>query len=627
MCGICFLLKVKLSNADIEILKKMKDYYESFEDDKSKFQECSKEEINIIENFSINGLLEGNFYELINVIKNRGPDYLSVNEFSYTDWNMKELSKVNLDNMPKYSDVFNYLSNNNSILVSSVLSLRGNTLTKQPIINDSTHNILQYNGEIFSINDSDENLIIDNDGLILSKMLSNFSNSITSDNNKEYVDKFFRVMNKIESDHALIFHDIKNKKIVVNRDIFGKRSLILVYIHSLNILILSSVLSKSLYSSRNSKDITIIEVPNNSALVISPFNNENKFYFSFNYTQLSSLRFNNLYPEIESNFVDLCTNYLSNAVKKRIITSNSKTIGILFSGGIDSLLISYFALANSTNDIVIDLFNLSFSGSDAPDRNSGIISYIELIKKFPSRDVNLVIIDAKYSEIANDSTKSEMMSLIYPRESHMDFNISTALKRASKKIGKKIIKESLMESEVTTCPLSNIDKSNYNNNILSKQINKISYEKFLEDEEYISPAKIILSGLGADEFFGGYSRYKNGDIIQHMSKDINRIWMRNFGRDDRACSDNGIELRFPFFDSDLITFLSRIRDIKECTNFSMQRGFGEKLLLRKVAKQIGFEFGAMFEKRAIQFGTRLAHETNVNTYGSNRKANGKAQFK
>jgi hypothetical protein len=33
-----------------------------------------------------------------------------------------------------------------------------------------------------------------------------------------------------------------------------------------------------------------------------------------------------------------------------------------------------------------------------------------------------------------------------------------------------------------------------------------------------------------------------------------------------------------------------------------------------------------FEKRAIQFGTKIAKKSNILKFGSNRKANGKAQF-
>ncbi len=155
----------------------------------------------------------------------------------------------------------------------------------------------------------------------------------------------------------------------------------------------------------------------------------------------------------------------------------------------------------------------------------------------------------------------------------------------------------------------------------------------MNPELYTSNSKIVFSGLGADEFFGGYARYRNPFLIEglyglatEMSKDIDRIWTRNFGRDDRVCSDNGIELRFPFLDKELISFLARTEP-SLITNFTLNRGEGEKILLRNVVKLLDFKVCFLFEKRAIQFGTRLAKETNIKTYGSNRKANGKAQFK
>jgi asparagine synthetase B (glutamine-hydrolysing) len=221
----------------------------------------------------------------------------------------------------------------------------------------------------------------------------------------------------------------------------------------------------------------------------------------------------------------------------------------------------------------------------------------------------------------------------------MDFNISTALKYASMKRGY-IINKSKLKEYFTSLnihehmqSLNEIYQNNYNNNILSKQINKIPYHLFTDTTTtttatvYESQTKVILSGLGADELFGGYSRYKNGDIQMHMSKDIDRVWMRNFGRDDRACCDNGIEIRYPYFDKELIEFLAGIKDITVVSDFTLKRGIGEKRLLRNVAKSLGFDMCYMFEKRAIQFGTKLAKETNAKVYGSTKKANGKAQFK
>jgi asparagine synthetase B (glutamine-hydrolysing) len=68
----------------------------------------------------------------------------------------------------------------------------------------------------------------------------------------------------------------------------------------------------------------------------------------------------------------------------------------------------------------------------------------------------------------------------------------------------------------------------------------------------------VFSGLGADEVWAGYSRYKTASIkggVQgledEMTLDLERIWHRNMGRDDRVISSNGKEARFPFLDTDV----------------------------------------------------------------------------
>lgn len=66
---------------------------------------------------------------------------------------------------------------------------------------------------------------------------------------------------------------------------------------------------------------------------------------------------------------------------------------------------------------------------------------------------------------------------------------------------------------------------------------------------------MVFSGLGADEVYAGYSRYKTAGMSKgvpglqsEMMLDLDRIWHRNMGRDDRAISVNGKETRFPFLD-------------------------------------------------------------------------------
>lgn len=59
----------------------------------------------------------------------------------------------------------------------------------------------------------------------------------------------------------------------------------------------------------------------------------------------------------------------------------------------------------------------------------------------------------------------------------------------------------------------------------------------------VSPTRVLLSGLGADELCGGYARYRTA--FRHggeqaarasMKADVDRIWLRNLGRDDRCAS-------------------------------------------------------------------------------------------
>lgn len=101
-------------------------------------------------------------------------------------------------------------------------------------------------------------------------------------------------------------------------------------------------------------------------------------------------------------------------------------------------------------------------------------------------------------------------------------------------------------------------------------------------------SKIILTGLGADEIFSGYSRYRIAykragyqELENEMIFDMERLWIRNLGRDDRSISSMGKEVRYPFLYLPLWKYL-RTLPIQMITE-----GTGEKKLLRKIA----FDFG------------------------------------
>ena len=663
-------MKLKMEEKDYETFDKIKKLMKECEDieykktkenkilneskeEQNKKEEYSTKEENLINEYNFNlieGLMNESFDEFLKAICNRGPDYFNI--LSIKQDNSFEDFKDKIKNL-KYKEIFEFiLKTNNTIIIDSFLNLSNDNknIDKRPYYNPETKNILQFNGEIYSNkNQIKDNIINLNNNCVLFNILNNFSKENKIDNIGSYVENFFRIYNNIESDHSFYFHDNINNLKLITRDVFGKRSIILYYIKKLSILILTPVLTETLInlSKIDNKNIYILEIPSNHLLLINQ-NEKNKnintlslsLYENLFIPKIHLLRFNPKSNKITyEKLTEECHKFLRKSIKKRIndiinYENNSYTLGVTFSGGLDSTIMTYYILLETTDNINIDLFNLSFD-KNSPDRITGIISYKELIDKFPKRKINLILIDKEYETDITNNFQKNILKLIYPRKTHMDFNISSAKNFSTCKKGYLVDKEKFIQyfrefdgEIVNNNLIKKHELKEYQNNILTKKISNFDYEKFTDMSKiYSSEAKIFMDGLGADEIFGGYLRYKNGDIENQMKKDLDRLWLRNCGRDDRVCGENKVELRFPYLDYDLMEFLSSIDDINKIVDFNKPRGEGEKYLLRNVAKTIlGFNLSYKFEKRAIQFGTKLAHHTNVAKYGSNNKANGKAQF-
>ena len=188
----------------------------------------------------------------------------------------------------------------------------------------------------------------------------------------------------------------------------------------------------------------------------------------------------------------------TDAVKKRLVAD--RPIGFLVSGGLDSSLVA--AVAQRLIGKKITTFSIGLSGS--PD----LVAAAKVATFLGSNHHEIII--------STDDIIKALPKVVYHAET---FDITTI--RAS--IPMYLISKYI--SENTDC-------------------------------------KVIFSGEGADELFGGYLYFHKAPSFQEFQSEteclINELYKYDVLRADRTTAAWGLELRVPFLDVDLLNFVTSI---------------------------------------------------------------------
>ena len=434
--------------------------------------------------------------------------------------------KINCDN-----------SNTKLTLGHIRLAIVGDKNHIQPFQSCDGKLVMEHNGEIYNYKElkkrlkNDHTFVSNTDSEIVIHLLEHYYKENGFSN---LLDAIKKTVADIDGIYAIAIKDQNEDKIYLVRDRLGIRPL--YYGQNHNVIAFASE-RKGLWQI-GIKEPTFSLLPGHCVILSDNISSPIKIAEpSVNYSNNPPL----------TTLEDAISNYkkaLYNSMKKR--SQDLSRIGIIFSGGIDSVLVAKIA-----KELVphVTCYTSGIAGSDDIKFSKVIAEQLDLDLKI--NELNIKDIETMLPNILNiiettNSTQAEVSIPIYG-----------ALKLAAK-----------------------------------------------------DGLRVVFTGQGADELFAGYpwyayiyAKYGGKKLKEYMIQDLLLLYKETLEREDKLAMSNSIEMREPFLDSEVVKTATSI-DLR--LNLAGKDDIFGKRVHRQLAIQVGIpKHIAYREKQAAQHGAGI----------------------
>jgi len=434
------------------------------------------------------------------------------------------------------------------------LAIVGGSCGQQPFVSCDKKLVLEHNGEIYNYKEIRKNLsahhtfTTSTDSEVIVHLLEDHYHKTEGN----LIEAIKRTVAQLDGIYVLAIREQSTGDIVLVRDGIGVRQI--YYGESSDFIAFASE-RKALWKIAMSDQIKRL-LPG-YALVISHKDGSSNirttlFPISVNTKKSIREKYSILYTDIDS-AVNAYSDTLIESMRKRV--SDFKRIGIVFSGGIDSVIVAYLAKQM------------------APE----VVCYTSGIKDS--------------SDILNSLDIAEKLDLKLEVEQMTESDVENTIPKIIN-----IIEDDNMGQVEVAIPIYGAVK--------------------LAHEQGI---RVMLTGQGADELFGGYSWYskivkKHGyeKIQGYLIEDIKLLYKETLEREDKITMSQSIELREPFLDTNLIDTVLRIDPRLNIQNNGNNYDNLGKRVHRKLAEKLGIPKEIAYRiKEAAQHGSGIHNTLNA----------------